>query len=266
MNRFFRYMPISRMLSALLAVGLLLLTACGPIVSGSGQNPLVGTLWNLVGYGQPGALTPPVEDSQATLNIDATNMAGSTGCNHYSAAYTMNGQSLTVPEPGPTSTMMACAEPLMQQEAAFLSLLTTATSYTVAGDTLTLTSPNGVLVFEVARPLALEGTEWHLSGIVENDAVASFAVDQEITLTLTDGQAAGFAGCNTYSGPYTLSGASLTFGALGSTKMACEGDRGTRETAFLNALTQIATHKIERSQLTLLDSAGKPVVMLVAAE
>jgi len=256
-----------------MTVGFVALAACDPMEPPTLPAPaanddeptqLAGTVWNLVGYGQPEALTRPLTETLATLDIDAEHMSGSTGCNHYSYTYTAEGQTLKFAEPGPVMTMMACTEPLMQQEADFVKLMSAVTSYTLEGDRLTLTGADGVLVFEVAKPLPLEGTTWHLSGLAQNDAVVSTAVDEQITLALKEGQAGGFAGCNDYFGAYELNGNGLSFGALASTKKACEGDPGQREMEFLTALERVAGFRIERGQLTLLDSAGNLVMLFIA--
>lgn len=260
-------------LTVFAAAGLLALTACAPPepitpgVPGAGAGDprqLVDTRWNLTGYGQPEALIQPVDGAVATLDIEAERMGGTTGCNHYSFNYTAEGQSLSIVEPGPILTMMACEEALMQQETNFMTVLGAVTGYTLEAEVLTLTGVEGVLVFEAATPLALENIEWHLSGLAQNEAVVSTWVDEQITLTLKDGQANGFAGCNTYFGDYETTQSGLKFGALGSTKMACEGDAGQREIEFLTALEQVASFSIARRQLTLLDSDGNLVMTLVA--
>jgi heat shock protein HslJ len=236
-----------------------------PGVPGAGDpSQLVDTRWNLVGYGQPDALTLPLDGSLATLDIDAEHMGGTTGCNHYSFDYTAEGQSLTFVEPGPTLTMMACEETIMQQETDFIKVLSAVTGYTLEENRLTLTGAEGVLVFETAKPLALEGVEWHLSGLAQNEAVVSMAGDEQITLTLQNGQANGFAGCNTFFGGYEVLEDTLKFSALGSTKMACEGEAGQREIEFLTALEHVARYEITRSQLALLDGEGHLVMTLGA--
>lgn len=255
------------------AAGLMALTACAPTdpiapnLPGAGAGDpaqLIGTRWNLVGYGQPDALTLPLEAALATLDIEAEHMGGTTGCNLYSFDYTADGLTLTIVEPGPTMTMMACEESVMQQEAEFIKVLSAVTGYSLADNRLTLTGADGVLVFETAQALTLEGLEWHLSGLAQNDAMVSTAVDEQITLTLKDGQANGFAGCNTYFGGYEALEGTLKFSALGSTKMACEGEAGQREIEFLTALETVAGYEITRSQLTLLDGEGQVVMTFVA--
>jgi heat shock protein HslJ len=240
-----KLLPIHRLFTVLLAVGLIALAACAPIeppapgapaATPDGPTHLAGTEWNLVGYGRPEALTHPLTETLATLDIEAERMSGSTGCNHYAYNYTAEGQALTFASPGPVMTLMACPEPLMQQEADFVKVLSAVAHYTVEGDRLTLTGAEGVLVFEVATPLPFAGTTWHLSSLAQNDAVVSTAVDEQITLTLKESHANGFAGCNDYFGAYELNGNGLKFGALGSTRKACEGDPGRRETEFLTAI------------------------------
>ncbi len=259
--------------TCLAAAGLIALTACAPTepitpgVPGAGDaDPaqLVDTAWNLVGYGQPDALTPPVAGALATLDIDAEGMGGTTGCNHYSFRYTAEGQTLAIVEPGPIITLMACEESLMQQETNFMKVMSAMTGYTLEDERLTLTGAEGVLVFEVATHLVLEGVEWHLGGLAYKEAVVSTWVDADITLTLADGQAKGFAGCNTYFGGYELKESELKFNAIGSTKIACEGEAGQREMEFLTALEKVANFSIVRGQLTLLDSDGNLVMTLVA--
>jgi heat shock protein HslJ len=43
---------------------------------------------------------------------------------------------------------MACEEPVMQQEQAYLAALSTAQSYTIEGSTLTIAHESGSLVFQ----------------------------------------------------------------------------------------------------------------------
>lgn len=254
--------------------GLMALAACAPSepttpgLPGAGAvdpTQLVDTEWNLTGYGQSDALTLPINGSLATLDIDAEHMGGTTGCNHYSFNYTAEGQTLTIVEPGPILTMMACEEALMQQEADFMRLLSAVTGYRLEEDHLTLTGTEGVLVFEMATHLSLEGPEWHLSGLAQNDAVVSAVGDEHITLTLRDGQATGFAGCNSYFGGYQVNQTTLIFSAMGSTKMACEGAAGEREVEFLLALEKVARFHIVRGQLTLLDGDDHVVMTLISA-
>jgi putative lipoprotein len=68
-------------------------------------------------------------------------------------------------------------------------------------------------------------------------------------------RAAGFAGCNRYSAPYTVAGDSLGFGPAISTKMACaEGD--ALERAYLAIIPNVTGFQMTDSTLTLTGSSG----------
>ena len=56
------------------------------------------------------------------------------------------------------------------------------------------------------------------------------------------GRLSGQAGCNRFSGPYSERGHILTAGALAVTRMACPGDRMTRDARILNSREQSVFH------------------------
>jgi heat shock protein HslJ len=101
----------------------------------------------------------------------------------------------------------------------------------------------GVAGASATAPLTdpdLIGTEWAL-GDLPGQALA----DVRPTISFSgDGTVTGNAGCNTFSGNYTADGSNLTFGPLASTQMACEGAKGTVETAYLSALQATTAYEI----------------------
>lgn len=65
---------------------------------------------------------PLIDNSHLTLTLGADGRAyGSAGCNHWFAAYEMQGQQLSFGQAGSTRKM--CAPALMEQEARFLEAL-----------------------------------------------------------------------------------------------------------------------------------------------
>lgn len=108
-----------------------------------GQPGLSGTKWILTELN--GAA--PIADRAPTLEFGADGQAtGNSSCNQYFGSYTIDGQTLNFGQLG--STMMGCEEPVMQQEVSFLQTLGTAAIFTVAGDTLTITTAaDATLVF-----------------------------------------------------------------------------------------------------------------------
>jgi len=105
---------------------------------------LVGSSWYL-------ANTLP--GTSITLDFANGTLSGFGGCNSYNAGYTTtlaagNTNSISV---GPiTSTGALCSEEIMTQEQSYLAALQTASSYTINGDSLTLTTASGPLTYYAA--------------------------------------------------------------------------------------------------------------------
>ena len=83
------------------------------------------------------------------------------------------------------------------------------------------------------------------------------------TFAADSARVTGSGGCNRLFGDYTLSGDSLSFSGVGSTKMACATGMDI-ETAFLPALARVARWRIVDRQLELTDAAGKLVARFQA--
>ncbi|HEX2991152.1 MAG TPA: META domain-containing protein [Anaerolineales bacterium] len=129
----------------ILMVFVLALTAC----SAKESRSIVGS-WELIEFGPAGSTMPAVEDSEAglTFNEDGS-VSGSTGCNGAGSEYTVDGDQI---EFAPfVSTLMACEDPIMEQESTFHQVLNGIATYEIDGDTLTLSRDGMVLVFTAAQ-------------------------------------------------------------------------------------------------------------------
>jgi len=186
-------------------------------------------------------------------------VGGSSGCNSYSAGYQVRGENLTI-EPA-VSTLMACAEPLMQQESDYLAALSDTRTFDVAVATLTLRDAAGSprLVFS-AQPAGLAGTSWVATGYNNGQgAVVSVMAGTEVTAAFGDnGQVSGSAGCNTYNAAYIVDGDSISVGPAASTRMFCGEPEGVmdQEQQYLAALSTAATYSIRGTQLDLRTTDG----------
>jgi len=100
--------------------------------------PLAGTTWVLTAYNDQ----QPISDRQPTLQFEAGQVSGTTGCNHYGGSYQANDSSIAFE--GIFSTEMACEEPegIMEQESTYLEILAAAQSYQLAGGLLTIFAEN----------------------------------------------------------------------------------------------------------------------------
>lgn len=114
--------------------------------AGGGEIPL-GT-WALVSYGSPDNPQPALADVPANLTFTAEGINGQGSCNQYSGAYQYDNGTLTISNV--ISTLMACEQPIMEQESAFLGALQTATTFQVNNGQLQISYSGGVLTFNAA--------------------------------------------------------------------------------------------------------------------
>ena len=98
----------------------------------------------------------------------------------------------------------------------------------------------------------VEGVEWRLVELTGVDIPAGASP----TLLLEEGTASGDAGCNRFTGGYTLDGDSIEFGALAVTLMACEPDLGEFETAYLAALGSAGTIEVSADEMIVSSGDG----------
>ena len=123
----------------------------------------------------------------------------------------------------------------------------------------------GLAVVSV-NPLAeLTNTYWKLVNLNETDVVMVEDQEREAFLQLRDDTKSvkGFAGCNTFTGSYTVDGNDLSFGPLAATRKACPAGMET-ETEFFQVLDGTTHFSVHEETLTLLNERKKPVARLVA--
>jgi heat shock protein HslJ len=258
-------LPTALMLApALVAVGVL--AACGTTDGTQATTtpepdalPLEDTSWGLVSYaGEGGSATEVPDGVTATALFADGTVSGSGGCNRFTGPYELDGDALSI---GPlASTLMACVEPQGSVEQAYLAALEQTAGYQTDASTLELLDDAGdaVLTFEVVEPLSLTGTEWTAVSVnTGTGAVSGLVGGVMITATFDeDGNVSGSAGCNSFSGTYTVDGDTIELGPLASTKKACAEDVMTQEAAFLAAMGNATTLTIDGDRLELRDDDG----------
>lgn len=193
-----------------------------------------------------------VPGSRVRLAFENGNLSGSAGCNSFGGSYRLDGGRLLTDQM--FMTEMACAEPLMAQDAWVQTLLGGA-AVTLDGDTLVLARDGVVLTLqdrEVADPdRPLEGTRWIVDGLVAGDAVGSVPEGVTAAVRFVDGQLELEAGCNRGGGPVDIADGIITFGPIGLTKMACDGPASMVEQHVLQVLTGRVGYEIEAGVLRL---------------
>ncbi len=262
----------SRTLLSLLMLSVLLLGAC---------TRSAGSSAPAVGADPPGTSAPAglegrtflateafgrvlVPESKVRLSFQDGQIGASGGCNSMGGPYAIEGDRVVVRQLAMTE--MACMAVLMDQDAWLADLLDGAT-IRLEGDTLTLAKPAAGLTLvdrEVAdpdRPLA--GTRWVVDGLVDGGAVSSVPAGVVAALTFSAGRVDVEAGCNRGGGAASATDATLTFGPIALTKMACEGGAMEVERLVSEVLSGDVRYTIEAGTLTL--DAGAAGLTLRAA-
>jgi heat shock protein HslJ len=110
-------------------------------------------------------------------------------------------------------------------------------------------------------PKFLFGTTWFVEQIDADDIIDGVG---PLLVIRSAGHATGSGGCNSFSGPVTINGDAITFGALATTKMACTPALMNQEQKFFAALAATRSYRTRGPYLMLYDAAGTVRVKLIA--
>jgi len=222
---------------------------------------LEGPVWRLRALGDRDAAATGAGQA-VTAQFESGRISGTSGCNRYTGSYTLEADRVVL---GPLAgTMMACDEPIMALEGAFLKAFSGTVHYAIQDGRLSITAASGTrLVFEAEPARSIEGVSWSVTNYNNGrQAVVGLEADTKITLAFQDGIARGNAGCNDYHAAYTLDGSRLSVKAPASTRMMCPGEaRMRQEHDFLAALETAATWSVAGSQLELRTADDALVLM-----
>ncbi|MEK8144280.1 META domain-containing protein [Streptomyces sp. M10(2022)] len=202
----------------------------------------------------------------AHVEIDPKGKAtGNLGCNRFTADVRIEGDTVTV-GPG-TTTEMGCEKDLQQFEKAMAGAFSGPLEAAVAGTgrdkarTLTLTTQEGDSISLTSQPPApLTGTAWKVTGLISDTVATSLPAGTEGKGRITfgkDGSVEGSLGCNTFRGKAKVSGSTITFGPLASTRKMCSGPEMKLEQAMLGVLDGSTAFEIKHRALSLTAKNGR---------
>jgi heat shock protein HslJ len=112
---------------------------------------------------------------------------------------------------------------------------------------------------------ALEDNYWKLTRLGDEPVIVEPQQREPHLVLRSDGQVTGFAGCNQFTGSYTVDGSTLEFGPLAMTQRACLSGMET-EAAFATAMKETVRFRLLAHYLELLDADGRTVARLEARE
>jgi heat shock protein HslJ len=198
----------------------------------------------------------------ATFTDDT--VGGSTGCNRFTAPYTVDGDSMEIGEIA--TTRMACPPPADAAERAYLAALGRVAAWHQDGVELVLADGdhNELLRYQEASPLG----EWEVTAFLNGDAVSSPLPGTTITASFADGGTlTGSSGCNTYQTAFTLDRGSIEIEPAASTEMACAEPEGVmeQEAAYLAALPTAVGYRVDGGSLALVSADGTDVASYTRA-
>lgn len=266
----------------LIAIAALLLTACGgavdptaPTIEGEDATGDPEGPWVLVDS-EPTIDVPA--DARVTLEVvadgDAWQVGGTAACNSYGGRVVTDGN--TWRSEGYGGTDMACEEPRMSAERAYLDALSEVDTWSRPGeDELVLTGPDVELRFAALPPVPtaeLTDQTWVLDGLVigtgPDASVSSTAdgADDAILRLDPDGTVEASTGCRTFVGEWIETGDEVlltTFGESddspnvgGDGTPTCDDAVIAQENHVLSVLGDGFRAEVDGQRLTLISRDG----------
>lgn len=239
-----------------------------PVTTQQAPQSLTGITWYLVSLNEGDASLSVKPGTTITAFFDAQGkVSGSAGCNQYIASYEATPVGLSIGAPAPAPTKMNCNEPagIMTQETVYLSAIQGAATYSLSGGTLTIKDSGGKALLTYSTvppyqmtPAPLTGTMWYLNSYVDSKGKPwTTGSANPISIQFADdGMVNGNAGCNSYSGSYTVTGNSITISGFATTLKICGDPVMDLERSYLGILPAMKVYKISGNELTLSDGVG----------
>ncbi len=237
--------------------------------SNAQASQITNTTWQLTKLGEM-----PVNQStrqgkkiQFELNQTDQRIFGNSGCNTFNGSYTL-GKGNNINFSKIASTRMACPDNKIGEQKV-LNVFNKADNYTINGDKLILNDGKRSVLAEFQK---VENTEkivekyWKLK-ILDGKEV-QMAKNQEkeryFILKANQNKLQGFAGCNSFSGSYTLeSNGQINFKNIATTMMACP-DVDVDESAFLEVFELANNYTINGDTLMLNIGKRAPLAVFEA--
>lgn len=228
-----------------------LLAACGgggPTAGG----PDIDGAWVLEAGTLEDRPIPIVAGSRITLTIDGSEIGGTAACNLYGGTIAREGSDVRID--ALTQTEMACDEPIMASEAAYVAALRAVRTAARDGDRLTLGGANVELRFGLLPPVPaaeLVGTTWKLDSLISGESVSSVGGEPATLHLEEDGTLTGSTGCRSFRGRYVLSGDEVRVTALTAGERTCPADVVAQDGHVLAVLGDAFTVEIDGNRLTV---------------
>jgi len=216
------------------------------------SSGLEGGEWRLVSYLGPDGMTEALEEAPITITFTDGRAVGSAGCNRYFTTYQIDGDALSVDE-AIGRTRMACPDPVMAQEEAYVKLLPQAATFEIHGDALAISDQKGDVLLRFRSPARtdveeapaatpqLVGPVWQWQRTeMSNDETISVDDPGGYTIQFNeDGSLLVKADCKQTAGEFTDENGALTIRLNPTTMQICSdkslADEFFKELSFAGA-------------------------------
>jgi heat shock protein HslJ len=234
----------------LVALLLTLEAGCSLIPGGVAAAP--EGAWRLVDGTADGRALPVVAGSEPTLTISGGEASGRAGCNLYGGTISIDGDRVRFS--ALQMTEMACDEPRMSSEAAYLAALAEVATASRSGDRLVLGGETVELRFELVPPQpdqSLVGVNWVLESLVDGEVAASVAGEPATLRIEEDGHVSGSTGCRGFTARASVDGARMVVSELVTDDRACAAELVGQDEHVLAVLDGEVMVSISGDQLSL---------------
>jgi heat shock protein HslJ len=243
----------------------------GILVYTSANLPLEGTLWTLVSVESE----PLAEGLEITALFKAgeddeqNTVAGSAGCNNYTASFEVDGENLNI---GQAAATRKFCETGMDEEAEYLDAIEGENTYRIIGDNLDLVTESGTLSF-VADRTPLTGALWELVALGDVDepqepvAGSNFTAQFSRNPNVPSGVVTGTTGCNEYAAAYVASQDEIKINLPEKTRNEdCVPGLMEQEQQYFLALNNAATYHILGNVLFIPYDEGRQALVFSATQ
>jgi heat shock protein HslJ len=234
------------------------LAGCATAKKEPPPKPFAATRWQL-------AMELPLAGEQPNVRFGDGRLEGFGGCNRFAARYVQDSVGARAIAIGRIEMNRRLCEPGAQAaESRVLDTLQAVSSYTITGDTMTMSGSGGTLKFRALpeetgtgmtiaagpTPASLLGTRW--KGVVD----PSLNPGATPWIEFAEGRFSGFSGCNLLSGAWRSDGGQIRLGPIAMTKRGCMGPEGDVERRLMAVLNGEARVNREGERLVITGPGG----------
>ena len=238
-----------------------------PGAGGPARLP-VGRAFDAVGATEGGRDRPLVAKASIEFRADGRTLVA-TGCNSASSKASLRDGRLVAGGNGFALTAMGCVDQgVNDQEAFVMSVIGAEPTLVLEGQQLILRTGSAEIRFldrkavDPDRPV--EGTRWRVDGVFDSQVASSIAAPQG-ELVFSGGRVRFTGPCSDLEGPATLSGTTVTFGALttGPTR-PCNPDQQRAQAAVVRVLAGTVRATVAARTLRLEGPGGQGLSLVAA--